>query len=137
MVGWNNRVGCVYFIRNDNTGLIKVGFTTRMRNRMFALKSLVQAPITVLGFSEGWIRERRLLEKRIHGLLNESGVGHEWFRPSPLLDRLIEACATPPVCDPNGGELEVVLFLLGRPRHSQAPLGLASSGNWVVSGRAA
>lgn len=75
----------VYFARDPQSGRIKIGCTSYLRNRMRALSRAVGCDIELLAHVAG----DRGIEDRFHALLIELHEGGEWFRPSPRLDAVI------------------------------------------------
>jgi hypothetical protein len=67
----------VYFVRNPETGLIKIGATYDLRVRLSTMRRKEQPQFEVLATQPGTIR----IEGRVHARLIEHHVGHEWFRP--------------------------------------------------------
>ena len=76
----------VYFARDPDTGLIKIGTTWRVSSRLDCLRR--KAPgIELLASVPG---DRRI-EERFHTLLAEDHVGHEWFASSPRVQAVVIA----------------------------------------------
>jgi len=76
---------CVYFIKNEYTGLIKIGCTDNLVRRMKELKSLFSLlamngnKLKIVGLAVTFPRYGNKLEKQFHYLFNEYRVCGEWF----------------------------------------------------------
>jgi len=81
----------IYFAQAPDTGAIKIGFTEQdPRDRVRRLGRAGDAPNRLLAtFPGGYDQERRF-----HGLFRRDHLGGEWFRPSPLLMKLIKKLGT-------------------------------------------
>jgi hypothetical protein len=80
----------VYFIRDLETGLIKIGCSQDVQKRLLQVHYEISHPLELLGYIPGshTIEQRlhqRFSRQRRNGL-KPSGAGHtrwEWFEPSP------------------------------------------------------
>jgi hypothetical protein len=79
----------VYFAEALLTGLVKIGFTTRINARMKMLEDDYDT-INLLATTEGG----KAREREIHGIFNGVRIKDEWFAPSPLLLEYIAANCT-------------------------------------------
>lgn len=76
-----SRHGYIYLIRDDNTGLIKIGFSVKPRQRIKGLKRSAILPrgsmatFTLDHAFMGTLQE----EKRLHTVLERFRVRGEWF----------------------------------------------------------
>jgi hypothetical protein len=76
----------VYFIRNPETGLIKIGISEDPERRISALSTPFSLRLEVIGIVAGG----RPLEAILHAELAGSRVRGEWFSPSPIVLAAIE-----------------------------------------------
>lgn len=78
----------VYFIRRtgDATGLIKIGHTSNLSNRLSSFRMAIPEGIEILATCDGGPE----VEKRLHALAAADRVKGEWFKPSDQLMSLIE-----------------------------------------------
>ncbi len=82
----------IYFIQEPTELLIKIGYSTRISERVQAIARERWAPVTLLAQMDGDLKD----EKRIHKQFSESRVRGEWFSPAPgLLDRIAMLNADP------------------------------------------
>jgi hypothetical protein len=65
----------VYFVMNYDTGAVKIGFTTNIKERLSSLRSGAGARLEVLRSIEGGEKRERWLHKRFAHLRREG----EWF----------------------------------------------------------
>jgi hypothetical protein len=91
--------GYIYFIRNETTGHIKVGYSIHPKKRLVDLRREAQAPLTLLAT----VASHRYIETPLHHVLKDTRHHGEWFTPSPLLDACIALCDRVPegVCRPH------------------------------------
>lgn len=66
----------VYFVRAENTGNIKIGWTCRLSNRLSGLRTSSSEVLTLLGAIPGG----RDLEARLHRKFKHLHERREWFR---------------------------------------------------------
>lgn len=78
----------VYFIRNEENGLIKIGFSTRLRERFAQLKVLHKTPMTILGIVNN---SNSSEEFKIHAQLSNSRATGEWFHPTEEVMNFVES----------------------------------------------
>ncbi len=72
-------IQCVYFIQGRSSGLVKIGFTTNLRQRIAGLAMHCAEDLEVIGFLLGCGVET---EQSLHWRLAEDRVRGEWFKPS-------------------------------------------------------
>lgn len=78
----------VYFARRaDDTGLIKIGFSSLVGHRMYCLSLRDGCPVKVLATTTGDMK----LEYRLHRCLSRSHSNNEWFHPTDEVLTLISA----------------------------------------------
>lgn len=70
-----NMNGYVYFIMNNLSGLIKIGWSTDPYNRLKFLQTCSAGKLILLGAFEGTIKN----EKQHHKLMKEKNIYGEWF----------------------------------------------------------
>lgn len=75
---WSN-TNVVYFIRNPDSGLIKIGTTAYLSRRLSCLRSHSGAELELLGSLPG----NRYVEAGLHSRWAGLRVRGEWFRPDP------------------------------------------------------
>ncbi len=90
MIELGSHDDCIYFIHEEKTGLIKIGFTNHLSDRMRALACRSNR-IELLGVMHGSHR----LEREIHVLFSQFRKKRERFLPSPLLLEFIAANTLP------------------------------------------
>jgi T5orf172 domain len=79
--------GFVYFMqREDESKLIKIGFTMNPRSRRQALSKEFHCGVRVIGVEIGTM----LLERQLHVRFEGHCVGREWFEPDGELVGYIE-----------------------------------------------
>ena len=73
------KIGCVYFILQEITGLIKIGYSENPdpRNRLTSLSTSSPFNLTIIGYILTTNPAKR--EKEIHELFDEFNVNREWF----------------------------------------------------------
>jgi hypothetical protein len=81
----------IYFIQRDVGGLIKIGATSCLTDRLKSLFSPPEPDIKVLGICEGSFADERELHRRFSYLR----VSGEWFSPEPSLLEFIRTNASP------------------------------------------
>jgi hypothetical protein len=91
----------IYFIQADGIGHIKIGFTDNedAMARLNNLQTGSPVPLRLLHVMPGTMED----EKNLHRRFAATGVGGEWFRPTPALLALI-----PEAAKPSCGGVEVV-----------------------------
>ncbi len=78
--------GAVYFLHAEQCGKIKIGFTTKLRARILALKAESPTPLHLLASAPGHYWD----ERKIHSKFIQSHSHGEWFDITPELVSLIE-----------------------------------------------
>jgi len=73
--------GVVYFIRNPNTGLIKIGKTVDLERRFKTLQSSAGQTLELLGTQKGYTQ----LENFLHDRFYRIRANGEWFLPEAEL----------------------------------------------------
>jgi len=71
----------VYFAQCDRNAEVKIGFSTCVPNRLYALSNQRWSSMTLLG----WVRGGPKVEREMHARFAEFAIGHEWFLPAPEL----------------------------------------------------
>lgn len=71
----------VYFLRGEDTGAIKIGFTKRLSTRLSNIATSSSERVTLLGSVPGDI----IFEKSLHDEFAADRIRREWFRASPAL----------------------------------------------------
>ena len=79
--------GVVYFARRVDDGLIKIGFTQNLQQRVHGLRSTHQCSIEILGMVSGTLKTEKLMHQAFR---RDRIFGGEWFRPS---DDLLKVAA--------------------------------------------
>ncbi len=69
--------GCVYFILNPETGLVKIGRSKNPINRLANLKLCVKNPKFLLKI---FVTNHIVAEKRLHNFFKNKNVYREWFK---------------------------------------------------------
>lgn len=77
-----NHPGYVYFAQAAD-GLVKIGWTRDVQNRVYFLSGYGHGRVTLLGVAEG----SRQLERHFHRRYHRARVTGEWFRPTRALVR--------------------------------------------------
>lgn len=77
----------VYFIEDESTGLVKIGFSTNVRKRHLTTQVRVGRPLVILATVHGG----RPLEKAVHKALEEDRRHGEWFAISDRLREFVNA----------------------------------------------
>lgn len=74
----------VYIVRGCLAGLIKVGYSRNLKQRIQCLRSQIPEQIEVLGFVLGVSEDA---EKELHARFKFWHVRHEWFRSdTPIIE---------------------------------------------------
>lgn len=68
--------GYVYFLKNTETSLVKIGYTTNFKSRLQTLNCSTAFPLSLLGFKKGSFG----LEKYFHNIFDSLRVKGEWFK---------------------------------------------------------
>jgi len=84
--------GFVYVVRNETSGLLKIGYTNDPSRRLTMLRTSSPDPLTLLGTVAGTTED----EKALHDLLGRWRVAREWFAPCRALEPLLTALTPPP-----------------------------------------
>lgn len=80
-----NRSGFVYFIRECRSGgLIKIGFSRDVTQRLESLRALRLLPLELIGYRPGTVA----LEQLLHAHFEEFRMDGEWFRPARRVVRM-------------------------------------------------
>lgn len=79
----------VYFVGNE-TGSVKIGWTTDLRRRMAQLRTGTPGALQVLAWTPGG----EVLERHFHSAFKHARLAREWFRRTPEIDALIAELAT-------------------------------------------
>jgi hypothetical protein len=81
----------VYFVLDEQTGLIKIGTCSGLTTRLRSLKKQNKGgPLRLLG----WVSGGREDEKQMHARFAEHCAHHEWFYPVPEILSFIAAHTT-------------------------------------------
>jgi hypothetical protein len=80
----------IYFIRQDQTGAIKIGSTNNLEKRVQALQTGSPYLLKPIGYITGTAK----LEQKLHKQFQEFQLQGEWFQPHPRLLDFIEQKAT-------------------------------------------
>lgn len=80
-----SQVGSIYFIAADN-GLVKIGFSRDVQQRMESLQTMSPAPIQLMGTMPGTVTD----ERRIHARFAHLRSHGEWFWSNGELLTFIE-----------------------------------------------
>ena len=75
----------IYFIQAEN-GLIKIGYTRNLKERLDILRSMSHSKLTLLLVLKG----DRKKESRMHEIFQDYRVHGEWFKPEKYLIEYIE-----------------------------------------------
>jgi hypothetical protein len=81
----------VYFLRDEASGLIKIGQTSDMAARLSALRTATPGSLLVLGTIPGGSE----VEKAFHGKFSHLRVVREWFRDDGTIAEYVSANASP------------------------------------------
>lgn len=80
----------VYFVRNEESGAIKIGTATDPQKRLWGLRTASAAELTLLATTPG----DRVTEHAIHDRFHAQRIRGEWFRPAPELLAYVESLAS-------------------------------------------
>lgn len=87
----------IYFVRNPETNLVKVGFTGSPYTRMVTLTREAGCRLDLLAISGGFSRRWAFQQERtLHAILAVSRHHGEWFYPSRMLSMMVDACTNDP-----------------------------------------
>lgn len=75
----------VYFVQSPSTGLIKIGTTGNVQQRLSSLCAETSENMVLLATLEGGFR----LEKQLHGHFRDERRHGEWFEPGPELVAMV------------------------------------------------
>lgn len=92
----------VYFVQQASTGLIKIGYTGNVEQRVSSLRN-GHGDLVLLAVIENGTR---LAERNLHEMFASCRVSGEWFRPHDDLLRFIERAKTEPAITSVEGLLE-------------------------------
>ena len=82
--------GFVYFIKEDDTGNVKIGFSSQHpKNRLKELQTGNSSQLSLIGYVDG----DQYLEKELHNIFwkDRTRDSGEWFKMSPLLKEKIQS----------------------------------------------
>jgi hypothetical protein len=68
----------IYFVQSPDNGLIKIGTTLALRQRLLGLRSMCPVRLDLVWFYPGDKSE----EQQLHGVFDDSRAHGEWFRPT-------------------------------------------------------
>jgi hypothetical protein len=85
-------LGYVYFMRDESSGLIKIGFSNDPERRRQHLEWSEKTTITILAT----VAATRDLESRLHQILKPIRHHGEWYAPSPYLSACIKVASGEP-----------------------------------------
>lgn len=96
--GWRKRTrrSYVYFIKAENVGLVKIGYSDRPEERLKSIQGMSPVPLRLLGWMPGSQQDERDLHARFAHLHSHG----EWFRVDDDLAALIEEV-------PHGGSSNI------------------------------
>lgn len=80
--------GFIYAIEADN-GLVKIGYTDHLKNRLSQLRANNCLPLTPLGYARGTVEQ----EADLHILLDGEHVRGEWFKFGCLVEHFVSLLA--------------------------------------------
>ncbi len=118
--------GLVYFVQDQASHLIKIGFTTKLQKRLACLARSHGLVLRLLGTRGGTMGTERSIHRMFASLQpNEDAAwsrvlsphGDEWFRPEPaVLLYILDECAlgTLPDVRPTRAKLVEMAALRGR-----------------------
>ncbi len=78
--------GRVYFVECPARGLVKIGFTKNITERMRTLRTSATDPIALLGH----VRSTKLYERKLHARFAEHRRFGEWFTYGPELRKFVQ-----------------------------------------------
>jgi hypothetical protein len=78
----------VYFVRAEALGLVKVGLTGNLADRLKTLRVGCPDQITLIAAYYG--TDAAAVEAELHGDLAQWHSHGEWFKPNPVLDMMVE-----------------------------------------------
>jgi hypothetical protein len=76
----------VYFIKDESTGLVKIGKASNVKRRLQSLRTGSPSCLTLLGVSSS------LKEKEMHARFGDLRTRGEWFSLSGALRSVIDSC---------------------------------------------
>jgi hypothetical protein len=91
----------IYFIQQEQTNMVKIGFTSNVKKRLATLQTASAYPLRLLGYCVGG----RELEARIHEELALSRVAGEWFNYTEQVYHAIKK-----YCHSHTAELSNTIF---------------------------
>jgi hypothetical protein len=71
----------IYFIRNERSGAIKIGYSQDPRKRLSQLKVSSPDPLVLLGTIHGGIQQ----ERKLHAYFREYRLRGEWYQDDPYV----------------------------------------------------
>lgn len=81
-----NPLARVYFVQDGESGPIKIGTSTNIKNRMYQLRANAKNDLVLLALIGGG----RWVESLLHTLFSHIRIRGEWFHPAPELLEYIE-----------------------------------------------
>jgi len=98
---WDELSPNVYFLKNNESGLIKIGYTEDYEGRIMQLSYQFKARLELLGLIHGGRSE----EKEVHGMFSSIRADREWFADCDDLRKFIsEYCYISPFFDCKVGQ---------------------------------
>jgi hypothetical protein len=88
--------GWIYAVGEDNTPLVKIGYTHWVQCRLYGLRSRLKVPLTLLAsvYVERCVPQ---VERHVHALLGAERIEGEWFylyMGQEYLERLVGQAVT-------------------------------------------
>jgi len=88
----------VYFVEAVGAGIIKIGVTVDVSQRVSDLQSCFPYQLKLLTFIPGGLN----LERTLHMLFHEHRFKGEWFNAEPVRDWIVAGCVVPDELSVNG-----------------------------------
>jgi hypothetical protein len=120
----------IYFLQS--AGSVKIGFSSRIKNRIEEIKTANHKKLKLLAIQEGTVDD----EGRLHRQFSKDRIRGEWFRLSPALRSYIASLPPPPLAMTSKDQQRCILFDAEKLRQKEAFLRINQRDVMYLSGMA-
>ena len=82
----------IYFVRGQRSGMVKIGYTARLKGRLGALQTGSPESLELVGFIDG----DRTTERELHERFKDARAHGEWFHPRKELSDFLGTIRSAP-----------------------------------------
>lgn len=93
-MGWRSTYGEVYLIQSERLKLVKIGYSKSAKTRHRNMQTNSPDRLHLRGVM--WSNDAPRLEALLHAKFRRARMHREWFKPTAMLSRLLDAFSAPP-----------------------------------------